>query len=272
MDRSSWLQQARIRRSRRRSANLRKSVSKDERYNMRVHDLKTCSDDACWCHVISYLGRCHLIVHRCWVFLLTRPSSTLAPLPHLHVFTLSAVPSQHVKTDPHCVPQHGTTLRFVVKALGSVKHEGPTTSMRQIGVICQTLNTEAFTSFCQAYDGAMCSDLPRHRCLLPPHGVEDCTVVFSSSFLCAWLHSRPSRSLPSSWPGTAPFSLLSFAATGNSLPRWRLALAQEAASGTFLRSLFHCGIVSFLYFRSLVLHCTELTTLYFHEEFPFNGN
>ena len=36
----------------------------------------------------------------------------------------------------------------------------------------------------------MCSDHPRPHCLLPPHGVEDC--IFSSSFLCSCLRSRPS--------------------------------------------------------------------------------
>ena len=55
---------------------------------------------------------------------------------------------------------------FDVKAFHSFKHEGPTTSMRHIGVICQALNTEAITSFCQAYDGAMCSDLHRIHCFL----------------------------------------------------------------------------------------------------------
>ena len=59
----------------------------------------------------------------------------------------------------------------------------PSTSMRQIGEFCQALYTEAFTSFCQAYYGAMCSGLPRHHCLQPPHGVKDCTVF--TSFSCA---------------------------------------------------------------------------------------
>ena len=62
----------------------------------------------------------------------------------------------------------------------------------------------------------------------------------------AWLHSRPSpRYFPSSWPDTAPLSLLAFDATGKSLPRWRLAMAQEAARGTLLRLLFLCGNFSF---------------------------
>ena len=55
--------------------------------------------------------------------------------------------------------------------------------MRQIGEICQALYTEAFTSFCHAYDRAMCSNLPRHHCLLPPHDVEGCTVF--PFFSCA---------------------------------------------------------------------------------------
>ena len=54
------------------------------------------------------------------------------------------------------------------------------TGMRQIGEICQALYTEAVTSFCQTYDGAMCSNLPWHHCLLPPHVVEDCTVLLTS--------------------------------------------------------------------------------------------
>ena len=44
--------------------------------------------------------------------------------------------------------QVGLTLILVVKAFGSVKHEGPSTSKRQIGEICQDLYTEDFTSFC----------------------------------------------------------------------------------------------------------------------------
>ena len=54
---------------------------------------------------------------------------------------------------------------FVVKTFG------------QIGEICQALYTEAFTSFCNTFDGAMCSDPPP----LPAgtiHGVEDRTVFF----------------------------------------------------------------------------------------------
>ena len=52
-----------------------------------------------------------------------------------------------------------------LKALGSVMHEGPTTRKLQIGVICQALNTEAFTSFYQAYDGTKCYCPPCHHCL-----------------------------------------------------------------------------------------------------------
>ena len=128
------------------------------------------------------MGRCHLFVHRCG-FSLDQTVYLLWHHCHTHVFTFSVVPTQLGRTDPFRVRQHGPTLRLVVKAFGSVKHEGPSTSKRQIGEICQALYTEAFTSFCQTYDGAMCSDLPRHHCLLPPHGVEDCTVF--SSFSCA---------------------------------------------------------------------------------------
>ena len=84
----------------------------------------------------------------------TRP----LPSPHLHMFTFSFVPTQLGKTDSCCVPQHGPTLIFVVKARGSVKHEGPSTSKRQIGEICQALYTGAFTPICHTYDGAMCSE------------------------------------------------------------------------------------------------------------------
>ena len=52
------------------------SVGKDERYNMGGHDLQTCSDDACWFHATSNLGRCHQIVYRCGV-LLTRSNCKL---------------------------------------------------------------------------------------------------------------------------------------------------------------------------------------------------
>ena len=45
-------------------------------------------------------------------------------------------------------------------------------------------------------------------------------------------------SFPSSWPDTAPFSLLSFDATGKPLTRWRLALAQESHAWNFSSSSF----------------------------------
>ena len=72
---------------------------------------------------------------------------------------------------------------------------------------------------------------------LPPPGVKDRTV--STSFSCALGCIRDLLLVfPSSWAGTAPFTLLSFDATGKSFRRWRLAPAQEAARGTPLRSLF----------------------------------
>ena len=101
-----------------------------------------------------------------------------------------------------------------MKALGSVKHEGPTTRKRQKGEICQALNTEAFTSFCQAYDGAMCSELRGQHFLLPPYGVQDCTASSSSSRALGCIRDllldlsrllglalRPSRSCLSLPPG-----------------------------------------------------------------------
>ena len=96
--------------------------------------------------------------------------SRLSGSSFLGVVPISAM--QLGGSDPHGVPQHGATLNFDVKAFGSVKHNGPTSSKRHIGVICQALYTEAFTSFCQTYDGAMFSDIYWHHCLLPPPGVE----------------------------------------------------------------------------------------------------
>ena len=113
-----------------------------------------------------------------------------------------------------------------LKALDSVKHEGPTTRKLQIGVICRALNTEAFTSFYQAYDGTKCYCPPWHHCLFTPHGVENCTVLTLFPLRMAALSRPPSRSFPSSRLGTAPFSLLPSDATGISSLRWRLALAQ----------------------------------------------
>ena len=51
--------------------------------------------------------------------------SFLALLPHLLVSTFSVVPLQLGRDDPFCVLLHDPTLIFVVKAFGSVKHEGP---------------------------------------------------------------------------------------------------------------------------------------------------
>ena len=59
--------------------------------------------------------------------------------------------------------------------------------MRLIGKISQALYTEAFTSFCQAYTGAMCSGLPRHHCLHPPLGVGDSTVLLPLSCVLGYI-------------------------------------------------------------------------------------
>ena len=48
-------------------------------------------------------------------------------------------------TNPFCVLLHDPTMIFIVERLGSVEHEGPSTSKRQSGEICQALYTEAFT-------------------------------------------------------------------------------------------------------------------------------
>ena len=170
------------------------------------------------------------------------------------------VPLQFGCSEPHGVPQHGAILRFVVKALGSVKHEGRTTSKQQIGRFCEALNPEAFTSFCLAYDGAMCSGLLGHHCLQSPHCVEDSTV-FTSSFFCAWLHSRdlllvlarllgqtlrPSRSCLSMPPGN-------LCRAGG----WRLRIKPRVEPFPFFLVVLFLFVIS----RCLVPHCIELTTL-----------
>ena len=84
---------------------------------------------------------------------------------------------------PFLRPSARSDLEICRKSVGSFKHEGPSTSKRHVGEVCQAV--------CQTCDGAMCSNLPGHHCLLPPHGVEDCTVFTSFFFLlCAWLQSR----------------------------------------------------------------------------------
>ena len=78
-----------------------------------------------------------------------------------------------------------------------------------------------------------------HHCFQPPHVVEDSTVFMSFSPLHSVASSRPSpRSFPSSWPGSAPFTLLPSDATGKSLPRWMLALTREAVRGSFSMTHF----------------------------------
>ena len=91
-------------------------------------------------------------------------------------------------------------------------------------MICQALNTTAFV-FCRAYDGSMGSDLLWHHCLLPPHGVEDCTVFLhlSCAFDCIrdLLHSRPSpRSFPVFLAWHCALLAPVFQQPGT-LPRWR---------------------------------------------------
>ena len=134
-------------------------------------------------------------------------------------------------------------------AFGSVKHEGPSTSKRQIGEICQALYTEAFTSFCQTYDGAMCSDFPGTIafCL---HMVWRMALVSSAPCLYARLHLRPSpRSFPFLGLALRPSRSCLSMPPGNLCHAGGWHLCKKPARGTCLRSLFHCGIVSFRHFR-----------------------
>ena len=109
--------------------------------------------------------------------------------------------------------------------------KAPSTGRRQSGEICQAFYTEAFTSFCQTYDRAICSNLPGHHCLLPPHVVEDCSV-FSSFFVLMVASAIVFSMFPVLLAWHCALPLLSLVATGKPLTRWRLALAQEAARGT----------------------------------------
>ena len=59
-----------------------------------------------------------------------------------------------------------------------------------------------------------------------------------SLFFGGCISSCVTASFPSSRPGTASFRVLPFDATGKSLPRCRLALAQEAVRGSFSTSPF----------------------------------
>ena len=62
---------------------------------------------------------------------------------------------------------------------------------------------------------------------LPPHVAEDCTNCLS--FMCSCLLTwSSSRCFPSSWPDTATFRSC-LCCHRDSLTRWRLALAREAA-------------------------------------------
>ena len=80
----------------------------------------------------------------------------------------------------------------------------------------------------------MYSGLLRHHCLQLPHGMVDSTVFIS--FSCAHGCFRDLFLDLSRLLGHCALSLLSFDATRKSLPRWRLALAQEAARGTLSSS------------------------------------
>ena len=88
MDKRSCCRKKRFRWSRWHFANFHQSVWKDARCNRQVHDPQRCSWCACWCPVISYMGRCHLIGYRngfsCWRSCSASVWSSLMPLciPH----------------------------------------------------------------------------------------------------------------------------------------------------------------------------------------------
>ena len=161
---------------------------------MQIYDLQALSGATCWWNVITYL---------CGFFFL----STIA-IRSLFAWTPSPVPIRSAILFWVCrclgililvaTPGTDTALKSdILKALCFVKHESPATRTRQIGVTCHALTTEAFTSFCQMFDGATCF------CLQPPHGVVDSTVFYFLEFSRLFgLTLRLSRSCLSMPPGT----------------------------------------------------------------------
>ena len=122
------------------------------------------------------------------------------------------------------------TLTHQVHDICWVATKAPTNSIWQNGEICQALFTEAFTSFCQAYDGTMGSTLPRHWCLLPAHVSENCTFFPSCAPVCPRVCLLDvSRPLGLTLRPSAPVC----GCHRDSLRRWRLAIAQEAAHVVF---------------------------------------
>ena len=103
--------------------------------------------------------------------------------------------------------------------------KAPSTGRRQSGEILQVFHTEAFASFCQACGRALCSNFPRHRCLLPPHVVEDC-AVFTSFLVPMVAFAIVFSMFPVLLAWHCALPLLSLVAARNPLTRWRLALAQ----------------------------------------------
>ena len=132
MDRCSWRQKARGRRSRRRFADL---LCTNTLYSGMC---LTCGCSCCPLRACGFgrhfpapvplrrlfgsVSRGILLSRRSIPFtLLTVPLCTFATIL---MSTLTRMSSDAARKDPLCVPQHGPTLRLVVKALGSVKHEG----------------------------------------------------------------------------------------------------------------------------------------------------
>ena len=214
----------------------------------------------------SILRSCPLV---CLSTVATRSLVTLAPLPVLTGVQFCVVPLQLGSTGHQVVPQNSVRPceSTILKTLGSVKHGRPSPPNQKVaeGVFCQAPPTSAFRPlhgrrsrlcarylFSPAYTDVQprllspyrsrvvgfasrasvhCDGPPRHHCLKRER--QHCFLLPLPYF------SRPSSpSFPYSWPGTAPFSLLSFDVTGKILPRWRLAIAQEAARGTCPRFRF----------------------------------
>ena len=139
--------------------------------------------------------------------------------------------------------------------------------MRQKEDICHALTTAALTSPCQANFGLLCFGPSVHHL----HIVEKRRCIFFLHMIA--LTWAPPLSFPSSRPGTASFTLLPSDPGGKSLPRWRLALAQEAMSGaspTSPQVLCSCRLQFVSRFRCLVFKARAIL-LYLVPDTPSPG-
>ena len=186
---------------------------------------------------ISRISRVIFFWHRCHTFVCT----------HFPLFRCSG------RLIPFGVLLHGPTLIFVVKALSSVKHGGPST---KIAAVRRDLPGSVHRSLHVVLPNVRlrtCSDILRHHCLLPPHDVKDGTFFLKKKNKLPFpVHLVAFATFSSIFPVILAWhcalSLLSFGATGKPLTCWRPALPQEAVRGTFLRlpfSLWYCFVSSF---------------------------